>query len=60
LYFSRIAKRSLIDDDLRDEAFELAAPVFPLILRDLLMPSDDYIATGPCGQIADERRFEIN
>src|ERR1043166_9445771 len=60
LYFRWIADRGLINNHLRDRAFELAAPIRPPFLRGPLVPGDNYVTTWAGDQVANERRFQIN
>jgi hypothetical protein len=60
LYFRGIADGSFVDDDLGDRTLKLAASIRPPFLCRLLVPRDNYVTTGTCDQIADERCFQVD
>ncbi|HKI38001.1 MAG TPA: hypothetical protein VKA46_39475, partial [Gemmataceae bacterium] len=56
----RIARPSFPKDQLRSTKFITSPASVPPFMRNLLMPRDDHITTGPSSQITDERRFDVD
>src|SRR6266852_1333514 len=56
----RITGLCLLDDRRGNKQVETCSPSLPPLLRNLLVCRGDEVTTWPCGEIADDSRFEVS